>query len=213
MFFSQHFSFPLSLLFNHCSILIHSSTTHNVKCFPPALQFSPVTIIPPLLHTHSFIYHKDCIMFFSQHFIFPLSISFHHSSTLIHSSTTHTVLCFSPSTKVFPCHCHSTIPAHSFIHLPLTLCYDYLPVIQFSPVSVIPPLLHTHSFIYHPNCNLFSSSTSIFLCQYHSTIAPYSLIHLPPTLYNFFSQYLCFPLTLSFHHCSILIHSSPTHAV
>ena len=33
---------------------------------------------------------------------------------------------------------------------------------------------------------LFSSSISVFLCQYHTTIAPYSFIHLPPTLYNVF---------------------------
>jgi len=32
----------------------------------------------------------------------------------------------------------------------------------------------------------FSPSTSVFPCQYHSTIAPYSHIHLPPTLYNVF---------------------------
>ena len=32
----------------------------------------------------------------------------------------------------------------------------------------------------------FYSRTSVFPCQYHSTIAPYSFIHLPPTLYNVF---------------------------
>ena len=30
----------------------------------------------------------------------------------------------------------------------------------------------------------FSPSTSDFPCQFHSTNAPYTLIHLPPTLYN-----------------------------
>jgi hypothetical protein len=44
-----------------------------------------------------------------------------------------------------------------------------------------------------------------FPCQYHSTIAPYSFIHLPPTLYNVFLPVLQFPLSVSFHHCSILI--------
>jgi len=58
---------------------------------PTVLKFSPVSIIPPLLHTHSFIYHPHCIMFFSQYFSFPLSVSFHHCSILLHSSTTHTV--------------------------------------------------------------------------------------------------------------------------
>ena len=77
MFFSQHFSFPCQY---HSTIapytLIHlPPTLYNV--FLPALQFSPVSIIPPLLHTHSFIYHPRCIMFLSQHFSFPLSVSFH----------------------------------------------------------------------------------------------------------------------------------------
>jgi hypothetical protein len=49
--------------------------------------------------------------------------------------------------------------------------------------------------------------------QYHSTIAPYSSIHLPPTLYNVSLPVLQFPLSVSFHHCSILIHPSKTHAV
>ena len=30
-----------------------------------------------------------------------------------------------------------------------------LPVLQFSPVSIIPPMHHTHSFTYHPHCNVF----------------------------------------------------------
>ena len=52
-----------------------------------------------------------------------------------------------------------------------------------------------------------------FPCQYHSTNAPYSSIHLPPTLYNVSLPVLQFPLSVSFHHCSILIHPSTTHAV
>ena len=59
----------------------------------------------------------------------------------------------------------------------------------------------------------FSPSTSVFPCQYHSTIAPYSFIHLPPTLYNVFLPVLQFPLSVSFHHCSILIRPSTTFAV
>src|SRR5215469_16601623 len=104
-------------------------------------------------------------------------------------------------------------------------------------------MLHTHSFIYHPRCIMFSPSTSVFPCQYHSTIAPYPSIHLPPTLYvflpalqfspvsiippllhthpsiyhphciMFFSQYFSFPLSVSFHHCSIPIHPSTTHTI
>jgi len=185
------------------------------QAFIPVLQFSPVIVITPLLHTHSFIYHPQCIMFFS------------------------------PCTSVFPCQYNSTFAPYSFIHLPTTLYNVFLPVLQFSPVIIIPPLPHIDSFIYHPHCIIFfSPCTSVFPCQYHSTIAPYSFIHLPPMLYNvfipvlqfspvsiippllhthsfiyhprctmFFSQYSCFPLSVSFHHCSILIHSSTAHAV
>ena len=90
---------------------------------------------------------------------------------------------FSPSTNHLLCHYLSTIAPYSFIHLPPTLYKVFLPELQFSPVSIIPPLLHTHSFIYHPRCIMF------------------------------FSQYFSFPLSVSFHHCSILNHSSTTHAV
>jgi len=86
-------------------------------------------------------------------------------------------------TSALPCRYHSTIAPYSFIHLPRTLYNVFLPVVQFSPVSIIPPLLHTHSFIYHPRCIMF------------------------------ISQYFSFPLSVSFHHCSIHIHSSTTHAV
>ena len=90
---------------------------------------------------------------------------------------------FSSSTSVFPCQYHSTIAPYSFIHLPPTLYNGFLPALQFSPVSITPPLLHTHSSIYHPRCIIF------------------------------FSQYFSFPLSVSFHHCSILIHPSTTHAL
>jgi len=54
--------------------------------FLPVLQFSAVSIIPPLLHTHSSIYHPRFITFFSQYFSFPLSVSFHHCCIPIHPS-------------------------------------------------------------------------------------------------------------------------------
>jgi len=92
-------------------------------------------------------------------------------------------ICFSPSTSDFPCQYHSTIAPHSSIHLPPTLYNVFLSVLQFSPVSIIPPLLHTHPSIYHPHCIMI------------------------------FSQYFSFPLSVSFHHCSILIHPSTTHTV
>jgi len=146
------------------------------------LQIFTVSIIPPLLHTHSFIYQPRCIMFFSYYLSFP-------------------------------CQYHSTIAPYTFIHLPTTLYNVFLPVFQFSPVSIIQPLLHTNSFIYQPRCIMFFSYYFSFPCQYHSTIAPYTFIHLPTTLCNVFLLVLQFSLSVSFHHCSILIHSSTTHAV
>jgi hypothetical protein len=111
--------------------------------FFPVLQFSAVSIIPPLLYTHSFIYHRRG-MFFTE--------------------------CLSQY--------HSNIAPHLSIHLPPTVCNVFLPVLQYSPVSTIPPLLHTHPSIYHPRCIMF------------------------------FSLYFYFSLTVSFHHCSMLIYSS-----
>ena len=54
---------------------------------------------------------------------------------------------------VFPCQYHSTIAPYSFIRLPPTLYNVFLPVLQFSPVSIIPPLLHTH--LPPTMCNIF----------------------------------------------------------
>ena len=56
-----------------------------------------------------------------------------------------------------------------------------------------------------------SPNTSTFPRQYHSTIAPYSFIHLPPTLYKVFTQYFSFPCQ---YHSTIapysFIHLPPT---
>ena len=93
----------------------------------PELQFSPVSTIPPLLHTHSPIYHPRCIMFFLP------------------------VLQFSPVSTIPP-----LLHTHLSIYHPRCIMF-FLPVLQFSPVSIIPPLLHTHSSIYHPRCIMFFS--------------------------------------------------------
>jgi len=79
---------------------------------------------------------------------------------------------FPPSTSVFPCQYHSTNAPYPFIHLPPTLYNVSLPVLQISPVSIIPPTLHTHSFTYHPHYTMF------------------------------LSQYFSFPLSVPFHQCS-----------
>ena len=124
-------------------------TLHNVSL--PVFQFSPVSTIPPTLHTHSFTCHPHYIMF--------------------------------PSISVFPCQYHSTNAPYPFIHLPPTLYNVSLPALQFSPVSTIPPMLHTHSFTYHPHYIMF------------------------------LSQHFSFPLSVPFHQCSIPIHSPTTHTI
>ena len=152
MFLSQSFSFPCQYHSTNAPYpFVHlPPTLYNVSF--PALQCSPVSIIPPTLHTHSFTYHPPYIMFLSQHFIFPLSVS-------------------------------STNAPYPFIHLPPTLYNVSLPVLQFSPVSTIPPSLHTHSFTYHPRYIMF------------------------------LSQYFSFPLSVPFHQRSTAIHSHTTHAI
>jgi len=327
MFFSQYFRFTLSVSFHQCSILIHSSHTDDIWCFSPSTSVSPVSIIPPILHTYSFIYHRRYMRFFSQYFSFhcqylstnapysfihlpptlyevflpvlqfPLSVSFHQCSILIHSSTIDAVWCFSSSTSGFPCQYHSANAPYPFSHLPSTLynfflsvlqfslsvsfcqcsipihknstdaiwCFSpstsvspvsiitpmlhnhsftyqrsyimflsqysvfpcqyhsanarypfshltpmlnnvFLLVLHFSPVSIIPPWLHTHSFIYHRRYMTFFSQYFSFPCQYHSANAPHTFIQLPQMLYDVFLSVLQFPLSVSFHQCSILIH-------
>ena len=115
---------------------------------------------------------------------------------------------FSPCTSVFPCQYHSTIAPYSFIHLPPTLYNVFLPVLQFSPVSIIPPLLHTHSFIYHPRCRTSFSQNFSFppSVSYHQCSI---FINLPPTLFSpsdSVSPVSIIPLLL-------LTHSSTIHAV
>ena len=152
--------------------------------FLPGLQFSPVSIIPPLLYTHPSIYHPHCIKFSpSTVQISPVSIIpplFHTHLSIYH---TRCLMFFSQYISVFPCQYHSTIAPHSSIHLPPMQYNVFLPVLQFYPVSIIPPLLHTDPSIYHPRCIIF------------------------------FSQGFSFTLSLSLHHCSILINPSTTHAL
>jgi hypothetical protein len=94
---------------------------------------------------------------------------------------------FSPSTSVFTCQYLSTIAQYSFIHLPPTLYNVFLPALQFSPVSIIPPLLNTHSFIYHPCCIMFFS-------QYFSFLLSVSFI-----------LEICFPSNITKFICNIYI--------
>jgi len=162
-------------------------------------------------HTHSFIYLLHCIMFFSQYFSFP----YHYHSTNAPYSFIHLpATLYNAFLQVlqFPLSVSFYNAPYSFIHLPPTLYNVFLLVLQISPVSIIPPVLHTHSFISHRRCIAFCSQYFSFPCQYHSTNPPYSFIHLPPTLYNVFLPVFQFPLS-SFHQCSILFPSSSTKAV
>ena len=57
----------------------------------------------------------------------------------------------------------------------------------------------------------FSTGTSVFICQYHSTIAATHSFIYHPRCIMFFSLYFSFPLSVSFHHCCYsFIHLPPT---
>ena len=66
---------------------IHLAPTFYNVCLP-VLQFPHVCIIPSLLHSFIHLAPVFYNIFLSQYFSFPLSVSFHHSST--HSSIYHT---------------------------------------------------------------------------------------------------------------------------
>ena len=63
---------------NPCEIAGGQSGT--VTGSSPSTSVSPVSTIPPMLHTHSFTYHPRYVIFLSQDFSFPLSVSFHQCS-------------------------------------------------------------------------------------------------------------------------------------
>ena len=118
------------------------------------------------------------------------------------------------SISVSPCQYHSAIAPYPFIHLPPTLYNVSLPVLQFPPVSIIPPLLHTHSFTYHPHYIMFLSQYFSFPLSvpfHHCSIPIHSTYH--PHYIMFLSQYFSFPLSVPFHHCSIPIHLPTTHTI
>jgi hypothetical protein len=52
----------------------------------------------------------------------------------------------------------------------------FSPITSVFPVSIIPPMLHTHSYICHQRCIMFLSQYFSFPCQYRSTNAPYSYL-------------------------------------
>jgi len=66
---------------------------------------------------------------------------------------------------------------------------------------------------WHSYTFLSQDFSSPLPCQYHSNNVPQVFIHLPPTLYSVSLPVLQFPLSVSFHQCSILIHSSTLYNV
>ena len=117
-------------------------------------------------------------------------------------------------TVFFTRHYYSTNAPYPFIHLPPTLYNVSLPVLQSSPVTTIPPMFHTHSFTFHPLYIMFC----LPVLQFSPVIIIPPMLHTHsftchPHYIMFLSQYFSFPLSVSFHQCSIHTHSPATHAV
>jgi hypothetical protein len=98
------------------------------------------------------------------------------------------------------CGGHSSFGEDSsrILRLPLSVPFHHFSIpTQFSFASIIPSFL---------------CPRSIFPCQYHSTISPYSLGIPLSAFFTIFPSSFCVPLSASFHHCSILtfIHLSTT---
>jgi len=171
MFFYLYFSFPRQYHSTNVpySFIHLPPTLYDVSL--PVLQVSPVSIIPKMLHTHSFIYHRHYMMSFSQYFCYP-PVSIIPPMLHTHSLNYHRryMKLFSQYFS-FSCQYHSTNAPHSFIYIPPTLYDVFLPLLQFSLVSIIPPMLHTHSLIYYRRCMMF-------FFQYFR-FPPFSII--PPT--------------------------------
>jgi len=151
-------------------------------------------------------------VFSSQYFRFHLSEPFQHCSIPIFTNHPHCII-FSSQYSSFPCQYHSTIPPYTFIHLPPKLYNFFLPVLQFPPVRTIPPLLHTHSFTYHPHSIMFSSQYFSFPLSvaFHHCSIPIFTYHSHFIMFS--SQYFRFPLSVPFHHCSIPIFTYHTHYI
>jgi hypothetical protein len=118
---------------------------HQHRFFSEFL-FSPVSIIPPLLHTHPSIYHPRCML--SQHVSFPcqynstnspVSVSFHQLSPVISFHQLSPVSIIPPT---LPCQYQSTNSPSQYhsTNSPLSISFH-----QLFPVSIIPSTLHTHS--------------------------------------------------------------------
>ena len=221
MFSSQYFRFPLSVQFHHCSILIHSPTTHTILYIHPTTSVSPCqyhsTIAPytfiPLEPTLNYNF-LPVFQFRPVSTIPPLlhSHSFTYNPHYIRFSSQYFNFTLSVpfhhfTMPIFTYHTHYTMFSSQYftflclyipqsllthLHLQPTLSNVFLPVLQFSSVSSIPQLLHTHLHLPRTLHNIF---LPVLLFPPLSTIP--TLLHthlqLPTTLYNVFLQVFPFP--------------------
>jgi len=198
-------------------LFIHQPhTLYNV--YLQVLLISPVNTISPKPLTHSFNNHTHHKIILSQYICFPLSVPFHKPSkifihlTPIFYNVSLPTLLFSPlsttprtnQTYSITYHPHYKIFLSQYFRLTLSV-----PIHQ----CYIQPKFHTVSFTYNPRCIIFLYKTSVFHCQYHSTNAPNTFIHLQQILYNFSLPVLQISLSVQFHQRSVHIHSTTTYDV
>jgi hypothetical protein len=150
--------------------------------FLPVLHLSAVSIIPPLLNTHSPNYHPSSIKFFSQYFCFLCqdysTFALYTFVRLPHilNRIFLPVLHISPDNIIPPMlHTHSSIYNTCFIGF-FSQCFSFRLSVSFHHCSTPIHPCSSHSVQY------FYPSTSVFTCPYQTTIAPYTSIHLPHTL-------------------------------
>ena len=164
------FQFPLLVSFQQCPKPIHSPATHTVLSFFFSQYFCfLVSFITAVFHNHSLIGHPRGIIFFSV-VQFSLSVSYHQCPILIHLPPTLNNI-FLPALQ-FPLSV-SFQQCPTLTHLSTTdALYYFSPSTSDSPVTIIPPILHTHSFIYHRRCIMIISQYFSFPCQYDSIKSP-----------------------------------------
>ena len=84
----------------------------------------------------------------------------------------------------------SARPVHqNFVVDKVALWQGFLQVLRFSPITIIPPLLHIHSFTHHPRNIMFLSPVTIIPPMLHThsfTYLTYSMEQSPSWEANWF---------------------------
>jgi hypothetical protein len=75
---------------------------------------------------------------------------------------------FCPNTRVVSCRYHSTNAPCPFIHLPPTLYNVSLRILELSPVGIIAPMLHAHSFVTYATTRVILGNYSVFKKHMHT---------------------------------------------